>query len=98
LLLFSAASNERTWGKNPLSPGQREVWGLSYITCKVKKGKVVPVRMRWAGHVARMGETRNAYRILAGKAEGKRPLGRPRRRWADDIKMDLGELGWDVRD
>jgi hypothetical protein len=42
-------------------------------------------RMRWAGHVARMGEKRNAYRILVGKPEGKRPLGRPRRRWEDNI-------------
>jgi hypothetical protein len=46
-------------------------------------------RMRWAGHVARMGETRNAYKILVGKPEGKRPLGRPRRRWVDNIKMYL---------
>jgi hypothetical protein len=44
-----------------------------------------------------MGETRNAYRILVGKPEGKRPLGRRRRRWVDDIKMDLGEIGWDGR-
>jgi hypothetical protein len=48
-------------------------------------------RMRWAGHVARMGEKRNAYRILVGKPEGRRPLGRPRRRWVDNIKMDLKE-------
>jgi hypothetical protein len=46
-------------------------------------------RMRWAGHVARIGENRNAYRILEGKLEGKRPLGRPRRRWEDNIRMDL---------
>jgi hypothetical protein len=46
-------------------------------------------RMRWAGHVARMGEKRNACRILVGKPEGKGPLGRPRRRWVDNIKMDL---------
>jgi hypothetical protein len=52
-------------------------------------------RMRWAGHVARMGDKRNAYRILVGKPEGKRPLGRPRRRWVDNIKMDLKERGWD---
>jgi hypothetical protein len=51
-------------------------------------------RMRWAGHVARMGEGRNVYRVLVGKPEGKRPLGRPRRRWEDGIKMDLGETGW----
>ncbi|PNF37640.1 hypothetical protein B7P43_G11969 [Cryptotermes secundus] len=52
-------------------------------------------RMRWAGHVARMGEKRNAYRILVRKLEGKRPLGRPRRRWVDNVKMDLREIGWD---
>ena len=46
-------------------------------------------RMRWAGHVARMGEDRGVYRVLVGKPEGKRPLGRPRRRWADNIWMDL---------
>jgi hypothetical protein len=51
-------------------------------------------RMRWARHVARMGETRNAYRILVRKPKGKRPLGRTRRRWVDNIKMDLGEMGW----
>jgi hypothetical protein len=49
-------------------------------------------RMRWAGHVARMGEKSNAYRLLVGKPEGKRPLGRPRRRWVDNIRMDLGEV------
>jgi hypothetical protein len=51
--------------------------------------------MRWAGHVARVGEKRNAYRILVGKQERKRPLGRPRRRWVDNIKMDLREIGRD---
>jgi hypothetical protein len=50
-------------------------------------------RMRWAGNVARMGEKRNAYRLLVGKPEGKRPLGRPRRWWVDNIRMDLGEVG-----
>jgi hypothetical protein len=55
-------------------------------------------RTRWAGHVARMGETRNAYRILVGKPERKRPLGKPRRRWVDNIKMDLAEIGWDGRE
>jgi hypothetical protein len=54
-------------------------------------------RMTWAGHVARMGEKRNAYRILVGKPEGKRPLGRPRCRWVDNIKMDLTEIGWEGR-
>jgi hypothetical protein len=51
-------------------------------------------RMRWAGHVARMGEGRNLYRVLVGKPEGKRPLGRPRRRCEDGIKMDLREIDW----
>ena len=50
-------------------------------------------RMRWAGHVARMGEERGVYRVLVGKPEGKRPLGRPRRRWVDNIRMDLQEVG-----
>ena len=50
-------------------------------------------RMRWAGHVARMGEERGLYRVLLGKPEGKRPLGRPRRRWVDNIRMDLQEVG-----
>jgi hypothetical protein len=54
----------------------------------------VLIMMRWARHVARMGEKRNAYRILVGKPEGKRPLGRPRRRWEDSIRMDLREIGW----
>jgi hypothetical protein len=49
--------------------------------------------MRWAGHVARMGEGRGLYKILVGKHEGKRPLGRPGRRWEYNIKMDLQEVG-----
>jgi hypothetical protein len=54
-------------------------------------------RMRWAGNVARMGEVRGAYHILVGRPEGRRPLGRPRHRWEDNIKMDLWEIGfWDV--
>jgi hypothetical protein len=54
--------------------------------------------MRWAGHLARMGEKRNMYRLLVGKSEGKRPLGRPRRRWMDNIKMDLLGIGLNVVD
>ena len=50
-------------------------------------------RMRWAGHVARMGEERGVYRVLVGKPEVKRPLGRPRRRWVDNIRMVLQEVG-----
>jgi len=55
--------------------------------------QVIKSRMRWAGHVARMGEERGAYRVLVGKLEGKRPLGRLRRRWVDNIRMDLQEVG-----
>jgi hypothetical protein len=51
-------------------------------------------RMRWAGHVARMGQGRNVCRVLVGKPEGKSPLERPSRRWEDGIKIDLGEIGW----
>jgi hypothetical protein len=51
-------------------------------------------RMRWAGQVARMGEKRNAYRIMVGRPGGKRPLGKPRSRWVDNIKMNLREIGW----
>jgi hypothetical protein len=54
--------------------------------------------MSWAGHVARMGEKRNVYRLLVGKPEGKRLLGRPRRRWMDNIKMDVLEIGLSVVD
>jgi hypothetical protein len=55
-------------------------------------------KMIWAGHVARMGAKGNAYRILVGKSEGERPLGRPRRRRVDNIKMDLREIEWDGMD
>jgi len=55
--------------------------------------RVIKSRFRWVGHVACMGEKRGVYRVLVGKPEGKRPLGRPRRRWKDNIKMDLQEVG-----
>jgi len=51
------------------------------------------IRLRWAGHVARMEEHRSAFKLLTGKPTGKRPLGRPRRRWEDNIRMDLEEIG-----
>jgi hypothetical protein len=53
-------------------------------------------RMRWAGYVARMGEERKGYKVLVGKPEGKRPLGRPRRRWEDGVRMDVREIGLGV--
>jgi hypothetical protein len=52
-------------------------------------------RMRWAGHVARLGEGRGVYRVLVGRPEGERPLGRPGRRWEDNIKLDFREIGID---
>jgi hypothetical protein len=55
--------------------------------------RMIKRRMRWAGHVARMGDGRGVYRVMVGKPEGKRPLGRSRRRWKDNIKMDLQEVG-----
>ena len=54
-------------------------------------------RLRWAGHVARMGKFRNAYRVLVGKPESKRPLGSPKNRWEDNIKMDLRVVGCNPR-
>jgi hypothetical protein len=78
---------------------------LSKLIAKMKMSQAIMViigiivrviksrRMRWAGHVARIGEGRCLYRVLVRKHEGKRPLGRPRRRWEDNIKMDLQEVG-----
>jgi hypothetical protein len=57
--------------------------------------RVIKARMRWAEHVARMGEMRGTYDILVGRPEGRRPLGRPRRRWEDNIKMNLREIGFE---
>ena len=65
-----------------------DLYSLPNIVRVVKSG-----RMRWAGHMARMGEGRGVHRVLVGKPEGKRPLGRPRRRWEDNIKMDLQKVG-----
>jgi hypothetical protein len=68
----------------------RDLYSLPNIVRVVKS-----IRMWWAGHVARMGEGRGVHRVLVGKPEGKRPVGRPRRRWEDNIKMDLQEVGGD---
>jgi hypothetical protein len=65
---------------------------MSFMLCIIRVIK--SRRLRWAGHVARMGERRGAYRALVGKLEGKRPLGRPRGRWEDNIKMGLREVKW----
>jgi hypothetical protein len=61
------------------------------VTRQIKSG-----RMRWAGHVAHMGEGEKVHKVLVGKPEGKRPLGRPRRTWEDGIRMGLREIGWRV--
>jgi hypothetical protein len=50
--------------------------------------------MRWAGHIVQRAQMKNSYRLLVGKPEGRRPLGRPKHRWVDNIKMDLEEIGW----
>jgi hypothetical protein len=63
---------------------------ITYIV-RVIKSRII----RWAGHVARMGEGRGVYRVSVGRPEGKRPLGRPRRRWENNIKLDLREIGID---
>ena len=67
-------------------------WHFNLISSNIVR-VIKSRRMRWAGHVAHMGEERGVYRILMGKPEGKRPLGRPRRRWVDNIRMDLLEVG-----
>jgi hypothetical protein len=68
----------------------KELRDLYSLPCTIRIIK--SMRMRWAGHVARMGEKRKVYRLLVGKPQGKRPLGRQRRRWVDNIRMDLGEV------
>jgi len=67
---------------------------INYLYCSPNIVRVIKsIRMKWAGHVARMGEERGVYRVLVGKPVGRSPLGRPRRRWVDNIRMDLQEVG-----
>ena len=66
---------------------------LNDLYCSPNVVQVIKSRMRWARHVARTGDRSGVYRVLVGKPEGKRPLGRPRRRWEDNIEMDLQEVG-----
>jgi hypothetical protein len=88
--IFRPKRDEATGGWGKLH--NQELHGLySSPSIRVNKAR----RMRWAGHVARMGKVRGAYNILIGKPEG-RPLGRPKRRWENNIKMDLGETGGEL--
>jgi hypothetical protein len=88
-MIFGPKREEATWDWRKLHNEELNDLYSSPNTIRVIKSR----RMRWR-HVARMGQKRGAYRILVGRLEGKRPLGRPRRRWEDNIKMDLQEVGW----
>jgi hypothetical protein len=88
--IFGPKRDEVTGKWRKLHSGElHNLYSSSDIIRQIKSG-----RMRWVGHVERMGEGRNEYRVLMGKPEGKRPLERPRLRWEDGIKMDLREIGW----
>jgi hypothetical protein len=92
IVLFGPKKEEVTGQWRKLHSGElHNLYSSSDIIRQIKSR-----RMRWAGHVARMGEGRNVYRVLVGKPGGKRPLGRPWRRWEDGIKMDLREIVWGV--
>jgi hypothetical protein len=86
--IFGPKRDEVTGGWRKLYNGELHGLYSSPGIVRVIKAR----RVRWAGHVARMGEVRGAYNILVGKPEGRRPPGRPRRRWEDNISMDLGEI------
>jgi hypothetical protein len=88
--IFGPTRDELTGEWRKLHSGELcNLYSSSDIIRQIKSRK-----MSSAGHVARRGEVRNMYRVLVGKPKGKRPLGRPRRRWEGGIKMDLGEIGW----
>jgi len=92
--VFGPKRDEVTWEWRKLHNEElSDLYSLPNIVRVVKSR-----RMKWAGHVALMGEGRGVHRVLVGKPEGKRPLGRPRRRWEDNIKMDLQEVGGDFED
>jgi hypothetical protein len=91
--VFRPKRDEVTGEWRKLHEELRDLYSLPSIVRVVKSR-----RMRWAEHVARMGEGKGVYRVLVGKPEGKRPLGRPRHRWEDNIKLDLREVGWGCRE
>jgi hypothetical protein len=86
--IFGSKGDEVTGGRTKLHEELRNLY-TSLSTVRMIESR----KMRWAGHVAPMGEKRNAYGILIGKPEGKRPLGRLSRRWVDNIKIDRREIG-----
>jgi hypothetical protein len=88
--IFGPKRDEVTGGWRKLHNEELHVLYSSPSIIRVTKAR----RMRWAGHVARMRDVRGAYNILVGRPEGRRPLGRPRRRWEDNIKLDLREIGF----
>jgi len=87
--IFGTRSDEVTGERRRLHDEELTDLYSSHNIVRVIKSR----RMRWAGHVARMGEERWMYRVLLGKSEGRSPLGRPRRRWVVNIRMDLQEVG-----
>jgi hypothetical protein len=88
--IFGPKRDEIRGEKRKLQNGQlHNLYSSPDIITQIKSR-----RMRWAGHVARMGEGRNVYRVLMGRPEGKSPLERPRHRWEDGIKSNLREIGW----
>jgi hypothetical protein len=92
--IFGHKRDEVTGSRRKLHNEELNNFYPSSSIIRMSKSK----RMRWAGHVAQMGEKRNEYWLLVGKPEGKRPLGRPRHGWVDNIKMDLRDIGWDGMD
>jgi hypothetical protein len=88
--IFSPKRDEMTGGWRKLHNEELHDLYSSLGIVRVIKAR----RIRWAGHLARMGKVRGAYNILVWRLEGRRPLGRPRRRWEDNIKMDLGNRFW----
>jgi hypothetical protein len=89
-LVVKNLKKPRTWTDSLEKRPKRKKICISPSTIRMIKSR----RMRWAGNVAQMGEKRDAHRILVGKPEGKRPLGRPRLWWVDNIKMYLREIEW----
>jgi hypothetical protein len=94
LRIFEPKRNEVAEGWRKLH--KEELHNLYYSPSIIRMIK--SKRMKWAGHVARVLEKWNTYKLLVGKPEGKRPQGRPRRRWVNNIKMDVREIGWDGGD